>query len=149
MKKIVFVCHGNICRSPMAEYIMKYLINQEKLNDYFLIESRATSNEEIGNTIYYKAKNKLKEMNIPFNERQAKKLQSTDYETYDYIIGFDEENISNIKKILKHNNKIYKLSNFYNSNNDIIDPWYSNNFDDCYKEIYLGCKSLLDKIKPN
>ena len=138
MIKILFVCHGNICRSPMAEYIMKYLIKQHSLEDNYYVESCATSNEEIGNDIYYLAKECLEKHNISFEKRKARKININDFYKFDYIIGMDTNNINNLKKI-SSSNKIIKLLN-----KDIEDPWYTNNFDKVFDEIYLGCTNLLN-----
>ena len=138
MIKILFVCHGNICRSPMAEYIMKYLVKQKNIDDKFYIESCATSTEEIGNDIYYLAKECLIKHNIPFEKRKARQITINDFNNFDYIIGMDLYNISNLNKI-SSSNKVIKLLN-----KDIEDPWYTNNFDKVYEEIYLGCSNLLN-----
>lgn len=145
MNKILFVCHGNICRSPMAEFVMKYLT---KNRDDFLIESKATSYEEIGNDIYYLAKKTLDKFNIPYEKRTAKRVETTDYDRYDYIIIMDSLNERNIKKIFLNDkeNKIHKLLSFTGTKKDISDPWYSGEFDECYCEIEKGCKALLQFI---
>ena len=138
MIKILFVCHGNICRSPMAEYIMKYLIKEKGLSNEFYIESCATSTEEIESDIYPSAKVCLTRHNIPFERRRARQINLNDFDNFDYIIGMDSYNISNLKKI-SSSNKIIKLLD-----KDIEDPWYTNNFEKVYEEIYSGCLSLLN-----
>lgn len=150
MVKICFVCLGNICRSPMAEFIMKDLIIKENLINSCYITSRATSYEEIGNGIYYKTKNKLEEKNINFdNLKKAKRLEKEDYDKYDYIIGMETSNINSIKKIMEgdFDKKVYRLLDFTNNPRDIADPWYTDNFDKTYEDILEGCISLLNYIK--
>lgn len=145
MHKILFVCHGNICRSPMAEFIMKYLTKDR--ND-FLIESKATSFEEVGSDMYSLAKKVLQEHKIPYEMRKAQRITDSDYDKYDLIIVMDEQNLYNAKRILGSDtkNKIKKLLYFMNSNKDIDDPWYTRDFNKCYQEIFDGCQALLDYI---
>ncbi len=145
MHKILFVCHGNICRSPMAEYIMKYLT---KNRDDFLIESKATSFEEVGNSMYYLAKEVLDKHKIPYGTHNARRITKDDYNKFDFIIVMDEENLYNVRRVMStdNENKIKKLLYFINSDKDVDDPWYTRDFDKCYQEIYEGCKALLDYI---
>lgn len=145
MHKILFVCHGNICRSAMAEYIMKYLT---KNRDDFLIESKATSFEEVGNSMYYLAKEVLDKHNIPYGIHKARRITKEDYDKFDFIIVMDEENLYNVRRVMStdNENKIKKLLYFINSDKDVDDPWYTRDFDKCYQEIYEGCKALLDYV---
>lgn len=149
MKKVMFVCLGNICRSPMAEFVLKDLVRKRNLEDEFYISSSATSYEEIGNGIHYGTINKLREMGIPVENRVAVRLRKADYDKYDYIIGMEESNIRNIIRIVGEDreNKIYRLLDFSNNPRDIADPWYTGNFDITYNDILEGCISFLDAIK--
>ena len=135
MKSILFVCHGNICRSPMAEYILKYLTSNK-----YKIESRATSEEEIGNDIYPYAKEVLDKNNIPYKRHYAKNITQEDYDNFDLIVCFDSYNMNNLKRMFG-GTKVIKLLD-----TDISDPWYTRDFDTCYKEIYSGCLKLVDNI---
>lgn len=148
MKKILFVCHGNICRSPMAEFVMKNLVNKSGFGDQFIIESAATSTEEIGNDIHYGTRRKLIEKNIPFETRQARQITAQDYDYYDFLIAMDEENVYYMNR--KWNNdpddKIKMLLEFAGKKRAIADPWYTGNFDQTYKDVLEGCTALLQKI---
>lgn len=148
MIKILFVCHGNICRSPMAEYLMKDLINKNNLNDKLYVRSKATSNEEIGNPIYPPIKKILNDHNIDSSMHQANRMNKEDYDNYDYIIGMDQNNIKNILKIVGNDkeNKVFKLLRFCNSNEDVLDPWYTREFNHCYNEINKGVNALFKYI---
>ena len=143
MIKICFVCHGNICRSPMAEFIMKDKVKKLHLENKFIIESKATSSEELGNDIHIGTKRKLDENNIPYTRHYASKLQVDDYNNYDYFICMDENNIRNISYIFTDpNNKVFKLLP-----KDIADPWYTGNFEQTYNEISQGINYLIDNLK--
>lgn len=136
MKSVLFVCHGNICRSVMAEFIFKYLVDNK-----YKIESRATSNDEIGNDIYPNSKEVLAKHNIPFIKHHAKRITIDDYNNFDIIVGFDEYNIVNIEKITGDLSKVIKLND-----KDVDDPWYTRDFDTAYNEIYDGCVKLLERL---
>lgn len=144
MIKICFICHGNICRSPMAEYVMKNKIKNLNIDNKFLVVSRATSYEEQGCDIYPKTKEILNKYNIPYSSHKATRLEQTDYEKYDYFICMDENNIKNTLKILKSDpeNKVFKLLK-----RDVEDPWYTNNFMQTYKDIDEGTNKLIDMLK--
>lgn len=146
MKRILFVCHGNICRSPMAEYLMKYMTKYLGIDNEIYCESRATSREEIGNDIYPPIKKVLDNHNIPYERHYARQLVSKDLNNFDLIIGMDSYNISNIKRILGESGKIHKLSEFSKSNVDIDDPWYTRDFENCYEEILIHIKNLCKVI---
>lgn len=149
MIKICFVCLGNICRSPMAEFIMKKKINDLNLENEFYIESRATSHEEMGNDIYPPIQSILKEKNIPYTPHHSTPLKRSDYQNLDYFIGMDSSNVLNMKNLFGSDpeQKINRLLDFANLNKDIEDPWYTGNFDKVYMEISLGCTVLLEAIK--
>ena len=152
MIKIMFVCHGNICRSPMAEFIMKDLVKSRGECENFMISSSATSTEEIwgdrGNPMYPSAKAELKARGVPFTEREATQLKSSDLEKYDLFIGMDSANIRNIHRILGNGceGKVCKLLSFAGSDRDVSDPWYSDRFDIAYDDIYKGCLALYNSI---
>lgn len=149
MIKVLFVCLGNICRSPMAEYLLKDMIKKERMEEKFYIDSAATSIEEIGNPVHQGTKNKLKQMNIECGDHTARKITKQDYEKFDYIIGMEESNIINIKKIIGEDkeNKIFKLLDFSNNPRDIADPWYTGDFDKTYEDIIEGLEGFLKYLK--
>ncbi len=151
MIKILFVCHGNICRSTMAESVMTYLVEQKHLKTSFLISSAATSREEIGNSPHYGTVGKLKEMHIPLIPHRAVQMTASDYNSYDYLIGMDTANIRNMTRIAggDKDGKIYKLLTFADSERDVADPWYTGDFDTTYKDILNGCTSFLQYILKN
>ena len=148
MIKILFVCHGNICRSPMAEYVMKDKVQKRGLNDCFLIDSAATSTEEIGNGVHRGTRKKLKEMQIPCGDHRARQMKRTDYEAYDYLIGMDSFNIRNMQRIVGKDSegKIQRLLDFGEAPRDIADPWYTGNFDETYEDVEEGCEALLNYV---
>ncbi len=152
MIKILFVCHGNICRSPMAEFIMKDMVSKLGIADQFEIASAATSTEEIwngiGNPVYPPAKEELAKHGIHCSGKRARQLCKQDYDKYDYLIGMDSANIRNIEKIVFHKNeKIYKLLEFADSQADVADPWYTRNFEKTYQDIKKGCEAFLLYLK--
>lgn len=146
----MFVCHGNICRSPMAEFIMKKLVTDAGLQKDFYISSSATSCEEIwngiGNPVYPPARSELKKHGISCEEKRAIQLKKEDYNNYDYFIGMDTYNIRNMKNILGNDKKIYKLLTFAGRSDDVADPWYTNDFETTYNDIYSGCNGLLKTL---
>ena len=148
MIKILFICLGNICRSPMAEFILKDMTRKRGIDDKFYIASSATSSEEIGNDVHYGTVRKLNSVGIKVEHRKAIKLKKTDYEKYDYIIGMEERNIQSIIGIIGNdkNKKISKLLDFTENPRDIADPWYTGNFDKTYEDIVEGCEAFLKKL---
>lgn len=151
MIKILFVCHGNICRSTMAESVMTYLVKEKRLEASFSINSAATSREEIGNTPHYGTVGKLREMHISLVPHRAVQMTAADYNNYDYLIGMDTANIRNMTRIAggDREHKIYKLLTFADSGRDVADPWYTGDFDTTYKDIMEGCTALLQYILEN
>ncbi len=148
MIKILFICHGNICRSPMAEFVMKDLVSKRGLSDDFFIASAATSREEIGNPVHHGTRNKLAQYGISTKGKYAIQLTKEDYQAYDYLIGMEQWNIRNILKIIgsdpKH--KVYRLLDFTDNPKDIDDPWYTGDFDKTYEDVLKGCTALLERI---
>lgn len=149
MIKVMFVCLGNICRSPMAEFVLKDMIKKQGLEKEFYIKSSATSSEETGNDIHYGTRDKLIQKEIPFTKRKAVKLRAEDYKKYDYIIGMEKSNVINIKRIVGEDvdNKIYRLLDFSDTPRDIADPWYTGNFEITFNDIVAGCNGFLKCLK--
>ena len=149
--RILFVCHGNICRSPMAEFVMKDLVAKEGLADEFYIESAATSTEEIGNEVYPPAKRKLAEHGISCKGKTARQMTRRDYDSFDLLIGMDEWNIRNMRRICGGDleGKIYMLMDFTDRRGDVDDPWYTGNFEATWQDVLLGCKGVLEWVKNN
>ena len=145
---ILFVCHGNICRSPMAEFVMKDLVRKAGLEDRFLIASKAARRDELGNDTHYGTRAKLRQMGVPFAKRRATLLDRSDYDAYDYLIGMDEENMRDMLRLFggDPNGKIYKLLRFADEDRDVADPWYTGNFDETYEDVLKGCTALLRMI---
>lgn len=145
MIKILFVCHGNICRSPMAEFILKDMVKKKNKEASFYIASAATSAEEIGNPVHHGTRNKLAQYGISTVGKYARQMTKKDYEEYDYLIGMDDWNVRNILRITGGDpqQKIKKLLEFAGSSKDIADPWYTGNFDVAYDDIVEGCEALL------
>ena len=145
LTKILFVCHGNICRSPMAEFVFKEMTKGR--NDVY-IASAATSNEEIGNGVHYGTANLLRKKGISTAGKTAVRMTREDYDEYDYIIGMDGWNIRNINRICggDPDKKVYKLLDFTDRGGDIADPWYTHDFETTYKDVFEGCEGLLSEI---
>ena len=160
MIKILFICHGNICRSTMAESVLTHLVHQLHLDNQFEIDSAATSREEIGNPPHYGTKNKLYEENIPLVPHRARQMTRDDYLYFDYLIGMDTANIRNMIKIAggeDSQGKIYKMLSFagyehthrLSEAGDVADPWYTGDFEATYRDVKNGCEGLLAYIKEN
>ena len=152
MKKIMFVCHGNICRSPMAEFILKDMVRRRGIAENFVIESSATSTEEIwngvGNPVYPPAREELLSHGITCDGKRAVQLKKSDYDKYDLFIGMESMNIRNMQRILGGDpeGKIRKLMEFTERGGDVADPWYSGRFDETWRNVYDGCEALLEYI---
>lgn len=146
----MFVCHGNICRSPMAEFVFKNMVRGEGLAESFKIASAATSYEEEGNPIYPPAQRCLAEHGIPTSRHRAHRLTPAEIEEFDYIIGMESRNVANILRISgeKQGEKIHKLLDFCGGG-DIADPWYSGDFEKTYQDVLRGCRALLEFLKSN
>ena len=147
MIKINFVCHGNICRSPMAEFVFKDMVKKAGIAEHFEICSSATSTEEIGNGVHYGTKRKLAEVGISAEGKRAVQFKNADYSRFDYIVVMDSNNRRNLLKIIGNDtdSKVHKLLDFA-LGGDIADPWYTGNFDLTYDDVVMGCKGLLDFI---
>ena len=148
LTKILFICHGNICRSTMAESVMTYLVKQRHMDTQFYINSAATSREESGNTPHHGTVRKRKEVGIPVVPHRATQMTAQDYKEYDYLIGMDTANIRNMNRIAGGDpeGKIYKLLTFAGSGRDVADPWYTGDFDTTYNDVLEGCTAFLNKI---
>lgn len=149
MIKIMFVCHGNICRSPMAEFILKDMASKENLSGLLEIASSATSTEELGNSVYPPAKAELANHGIGCAGKYAVQLTKSDYEKYDLFIGMDGANIRNMHRIFgaDSQNKIRRFMDYTGRGGDVSDPWYSGRFDITYRDIYDGCTQIIKIIK--
>ena len=150
MIKVCFICHGNICRSTMAEMVFKDLVRKEYLEDNFYIDSAATSREEIGNGVHYGTRQKLKEVGIFCENHRARQMTKKDYEKYDYLIGMDDWNIRNMLRITDGDpdKKIFKLLDFTSRKGaSIADPWYTGNFDETYDDVKEGCEGFLRYLR--
>ena len=160
MIKILFICHGNICRSTMAQSVFAHLAAEANMADYFEIDSAATSREEIGNKPHYGTVRKLREENVPLIPHRARQMTRNDYLYYDYLIGMDTANIRNMIKIAggeDSQEKIYKMLSFVGYEHthrlsearDVADPWYTGDFEATYRDVKNGCEGLLAYIKEN
>ncbi|WP_202107604.1 low molecular weight protein-tyrosine-phosphatase [Succinivibrio dextrinosolvens] len=145
MIKIEFICHGNICRSPMAEFVMKKIIKDIGLSDEFNISSAATSQEEIGNGVYPPVKKLLNSYDIDCSEKTARQISQDDIENNDYIIAMEDYNLRNLYYLYPDmdRSKVYKLLDFTDTPGNIDDPWYTGEFDKTFVQILKGCKALI------
>ena len=142
MVKVLFVCHGNICRSPMAEFLFKNMVN-----DKYYIKSFATSYEEIGNPVHYGTVKILNGLGIDCSKKRAEKLRKEMYDDYDMFIGMDEYNMINMQRIFGKKEKLFKLMNFAGLCKDVADPWYTGNFTQTYEDIMLGLNGLIKYLE--
>ena len=147
--KVLMVCHGNICRSTMAQSVLTHLVAQRGLADQFHIDSAATSREEIGNPPHYGTRRKLEAEGIPLVPHQAVQMTRNDYLEYDYLIGMDTANIRNMQRIAGGDSKgkIYKLLTFAGVGRDVADPWYTGDFDATYRDVKAGCEGFLEYLR--
>lgn len=148
MKKIMFVCHGNICRSPMAEFVMKKMVANRGLENQFVICSSATSTEEIGNDIHPGTRRALDKNGVPYSRREAVQLDRRDYEKYDLFIGMDSANVRNMHRIFGSDpdGKIKKLLDYTNRPGDVADPWYTGDFSATWRDVNEGCEKLIEHL---
>ena len=148
MFKVLFLCHGNICRSPMAEFILKELVKKLKLEDDFIVSSAATSQEEIGNGVYPPVKELLRQKGIDCSAKRARQVTVQDLKVFDYIIAMEQFNLDNLYALYPKTDKskVYLLLDFTDTPKDIDDPWYTRDFEKAYSEILVGCKALLSSL---
>ena len=151
MIRVAFCCHGNICRSTLSESVFTHMVKELGLGDQFVIDSFATSTEEIGNPPHRGTVDKLREVGIPLVPHRAKQITVRDYDNFDYIIGMDTANIRNLNRMLKGDpeDKVYKLFSFAGSGRDIADPWYTGNFDITYDDVVEGCEGFIEYLREN
>lgn len=147
MVRILFVCHGNICRSPMAEFVMKDIVRRLGYEG-FEIESCATSTEEIGNDTHYGTRNVLEKHGVPYRRRSARQMTCADYDRFDYIVAMDEMNLRNMRRFVNGDpeKKVSLLMEHAGERRGVVDPWYSGNFDVTFEDVLRGCSGLLDEI---
>lgn len=151
MIKVLFICHGNICRSPMAEFVMKSLVSAAGLERDFYIASAATSSEELGNPVYPQARRKLAEHGISCAGKTARRMSAADYAEFDLLIGMDDANLRNMRRICggDADGKLHKLTEYCGRPDDeVADPWYTGDFDAAWNDIYAGCTGLFDALAP-
>ena len=151
MKKILFVCHGNICRSPMAEFVMKHLVREAGLADKILVESKALHRDEIGSDTHRGTREVLRAHSIPFERRRATLMTAADYSAFDIIIGMDTENMNDLDRLTGSDpdGKVRRLLSYIGEERDVADPWYTGNFDITYRDVDAGCRALLQELTKN
>ena len=147
--KVLMVCHGNICRSTMAQSVLTHMVKERHIDHLFEIESAATSREEIGNPPHYGTVGKLREVDIPVVPHRAIQMTKADYDYYDYLIGMDTANIRNMTRIADGDSedKIYKMLSFAGIGRDVADPWYTGDFDETYRDVVTGCEGFLEFLR--
>lgn len=148
MKKILFVCHGNICRSPMAEFVMKHLVHEAGLADKISVTSKALHRDEIGSDTHRGTREILRARGIPFSKRQAALMTAADYDAYDCIIGMDTENMNDLARLTGGDprGKVRRLLSYIGEERDVADPWYTGNFEATYRDVDAGCRALLKDL---
>ena len=148
MKKILFVCHGNICRSPMAEFVMKKMVRDAGAAEEFEIDSAATSTEELGNGVYPPARRILNAHGIDCSGKYARQITMRDYEYYDLLIGMDNANMRNMKRFFggDPSGKLRMLMDYTETPGEVADPWYSGDFEQTWQDVNAGCSGLLDDL---
>ena len=148
MKKILFVCHGNICRSPMAEFVMKELVRGAGLERDIAVASKALHTDEIGSDTHRGTREVLRAHGIPFTERSAALMRREDYDAYDCIVGMDKENMRDLDRLTggDPSGKVHKLLSFVGERRDIADPWYTGDFEATYRDVDAGCRALLARL---
>ena len=146
--KVLFVCHGNICRSTMGQCMFQDMVNKRGMADKFLIDSAATSREEIGNGPHYGTVQKLREVGIPVIPHRARQMTRADYDNFDYLIGMDSYNVTNMKRIAggDPDSKIFQMLEFAGLSRSIADPWYTDNFDATYNDLVLGLEGFWNYL---
>lgn len=148
MKRILFICHGNICRSPMAEMYFKDLVRRAGRESDFYIDSAATDYDEIGNSMHRGTRQVLESHSIPFTDHRARIVTKDDYENFDLLVIMDGENERHLKRVVGPDteNKVKYLMSFAGQNRDVADPWYTGNFDETWRDISEGCQALLESL---
>ena len=148
MTKVLFICHGNICRSPMAHCVFTQMIKAKKLEKDYYIDSKATSTDELGSGIYPPARRKLHEKGVPLIDHYSTQIEKKDYDRFDHIIGMDSANIRNILRIFggDPDGKVYRLLDLTDHPRDVADPWYTGDFEATYRDVSEGCKELLARL---
>ena len=149
MIRVMFVCHGNICRSPMAEFLLKDLVKKKGLEDKFIIKSSGVSSEELGNAVHRGTRAVLEKRGISCFGKYAETLSPSDYDKYDYFIGMDERNRYNMVRLFDgdKDNKVSLLMNYTDTPGDVADPWWTGNFEETYRDVSKGIKALYEFLK--
>lgn len=143
--RVLFVCHGNICRSTMAQFVLQDMVEKKGIAQFFTIDSAATSREEIGNDVHHGTRRVLEEQGVPCGHHSARQIKPSDANEWDYFIGMDEANIRNMRRMLGKDAdaRIYKLLEFAGSSADVADPWYTGDFETTYDDVVAGCRGFL------